>query len=64
MIDQAGAGLNLMIGGGLGVAILCAAYVMWRSGLFSLPLNLLGAVSGAAIVGAQLTVAPSPANGL
>lgn len=59
VIDQAGAGLNLMIGGGLGVAILCATYVMWRSGLFSLALNLLGAVSGAAIVGAQLTVAPS-----
>lgn len=59
VIDQAGAGLNLMIGGGLGVAILCAVYVMWRSGLFSVPLNLLGAVSGAAIVGAQLTVAPS-----
>jgi hypothetical protein len=59
VIDQAGAGLNLMIGGGLGVAILCANYVMWRSGLFSLPLLLLGAASGAAIIGAQLTVAPS-----
>lgn len=58
-VDQAGAGLNLMIGGGLGVAIVCATYCMWRSGLFSWPLNLLGAVSGIAIVGAQLTVAPS-----
>ena len=59
VIDQAGAGLNLMIGGGLGAAILCATYVMWRSRLFSLPLNLLGALSGAAILGAQLTIAPS-----
>ena len=59
LVDQAGAGLNLMIGGGLGVAILCATYVMWRSRLFSMPLNILGAVSGLAIVGAQLTIAPS-----
>ena len=59
LADQAGAGLNLMIGGGLGVAIVCAAYVMWRSGLFSLPLVALGAVSGVAIVGAQLAVSPS-----
>lgn len=59
LVDQAGAGLNLMIGGGLGVAIVCATYVMWRSRLFGLPLVLLGAVSGIAIVGAQLTVAPS-----
>ena len=59
LVDQAGAGLNLMIGGGLGVAIVCATYVMWRSGLFSTPLTILGAVSGVAIIGAQLTVAPS-----
>lgn len=59
LADQAGAGLNLMIGGGLGVAIVCAAYVMWRSGLFSLPLVVLGAVSGVAIIGAQLSVSPS-----
>lgn len=59
LMDQAGAGLNLMIGGGLGVAIVCATYVMWRSGLFSLPLNILGAVSGLAIIGAQLMIAPS-----
>lgn len=59
LLDQAGAGLNVMIGGGLGVAIVCAAYSMWRSGLFSAPLNVLGAVSGAAIIGAQLTVPPS-----
>lgn len=59
VLDSAGTGLNLMIGGGLGVAIVCASYVMWRSGLFSLPLNVLGAVSGVAIIGAQLTVAPS-----
>lgn len=58
-IDQAGAGLNLMIGGGLGVAIVCATYGMWRSGLFSWSLNAVGAASGIAIIGAQLTVAPS-----
>lgn len=59
LIDQAGSGLNLMIGGGLGVAITCAVYCMWRSGLFSTPLNVIGAVSGVAIIGAQLTVSPS-----
>lgn len=59
LVDQAGAGLNLMIGGGLGVAIVCTTYVMWRSGLFSLPLVMLGAVSGIAIIGAQITTAPS-----
>lgn len=58
-IDQAGAGLNLMIGGGLGVALLCTAYAMWRSGLFSWPLTAVGAVCGLAITGAQLTVSPS-----
>jgi hypothetical protein len=58
-IDAAGTGLNLMIAGGLGVAIACTTFVMWRSGLFSLPLVLLGAVSGIAIIGAQLSVAPS-----
>lgn len=59
LLDRAGVGLNLMIGGGLGVAIVCAAYCMWRSGLFSTALNVVGLVSGVAIVGAQLTVAPS-----
>lgn len=58
LLDRAGIGLNLMIGGGLGVAIVCAAYCMWRSGLFSTALNVVGLVSGVAIVGAQLTVAP------
>lgn len=58
-VDQAAVGLNLMIGGGLGVAIVSAVYVMWRSGMFSRWLNLVGALSGLAIVGAQLTVAPS-----
>lgn len=58
-VDAAAAGLNLMIGGGLGVAIVCATYVMWRSGLFSRAVTVLGAVCGVAIVGAQLTVAPS-----
>ena len=35
-IDAAGAGLNLMISGGLGVAIVCTTFAMWRSGLFKL----------------------------
>lgn len=59
LLDTAGSGLNLMIGGGLGVAIVCAAYTMTRSGLFPTPVNVLGWVSGVAIVGAQLSVAPS-----
>lgn len=58
-IDQAAVGLNLMIAGGLGVAIVCSAWVMGRSGLFSRWLTLLGAVSGLAIVAAQLSVAPA-----
>ncbi len=57
-LDQAGAGINLMLAGGLGVAITCAAYCMWRSGLFPWPLNVIGGVSGLAIIGAQLSVAP------
>ena len=59
LLDAAGTGLNLMIGGGLGVAIVAATYVMTRSGLFPAGLNVLGWLSGVAIVGAQLTVAPS-----
>lgn len=59
VLDTAGTGLNLMIGGGLGVAIVAATYVMTRSGLFPTWLNVLGWLSGVAIVGAQLAVAPS-----
>lgn len=59
LLDVAGTGLNLMIGGGLGVAIVASTYVMTRSGLFPTGLNVLGWLSGVAIVGAQLTVAPS-----
>jgi hypothetical protein len=58
-LDQAAAGVNLMLAGGLGVAIVCAAYCMWRSRLFPSVLNAIGLVAGLAIVGAQLTVAPS-----
>ena len=58
-VDQAAVGLNLVGLGGLGVAIVCSAYGMWRSGLFAWPLNALGAVSGVAIVSAQLAVSPS-----
>jgi hypothetical protein len=58
-LDQAAAGINLMIAGGLGVAIVCSAYCMWRTQLFPMALNLIGMVSGVAIVGAQLAVAPA-----
>ena len=54
-LDQAAAGINLMIAGGLGVAIVCSAYCMWSSGLFPTVLNVIGAVSGMAIVGGQLS---------
>ena len=59
LLDQTGSGLNLMIGGGLGVAVAATAWCMWRSGLFSLPLVVIGLVSGVALIGVQLTVAPS-----
>jgi hypothetical protein len=58
-LDQAGAGINLMLAGGLGVAIVCAAYCMWSSRLFPMVLNVIGLVSGIAIVGGQLSIAPS-----
>lgn len=58
-VDQAGAGLNLMLAGGLGVAILCSVYCMWRTGAFPVVLNVIGLVGGIAGVGAQLTVMPS-----
>jgi hypothetical protein len=58
-LDQAAAGINLMIAGGLGVAIVCSAYCMWSSGIFPMVLNVIGAVSGVAIIGAQLAVAPA-----
>lgn len=59
LLDVAGTGLNMMIGGGLGVAIVASTYVMTRSGLFPTGLNVIGWLSGVAIVGAQLAVAPS-----
>lgn len=58
-IDSAAAGLNMVGLGGLGIAIVCSAYCMWRSGLFPMPLNVIGLVSGLAITGAQLAVSPS-----
>ena len=58
-LDQAAAGINLMLAGGLGVAIVCSAYCMWRSSLFPMGLNVIGAVSGLAIIGVQLAVAPT-----
>jgi hypothetical protein len=59
LVDQAGAGLNVMISGGLGVAIVCVTYVMWRSGLFSSALVALGAVAGIAAIAAQVATSPS-----
>jgi hypothetical protein len=58
-LDQAAAGINLMIAGGLGVAIVCSAYCMWNADLFPTVLNVIGVISGVALVGAQLTVAPA-----
>ena len=58
-VDQAAAGVNLMLFGGLGLAITCAAYCMWQSGLFSRVLCTIGLVSGVAVIAAQLSVAPS-----
>jgi hypothetical protein len=58
-LDQAAAGINLMLAGGLGVAIVCSAYCMWRAGLFPMVLNVIGAVAGVAIIGVQLTIAPA-----
>lgn len=58
-VDQAGAGLNLMLAGGLGVAIVCSVYCMWRSQLFPRPLNILGLIAGMALIGGQLSVPPS-----
>ena len=58
-LDQAAAGINLMIAGGLGIAIVCSAYCMWSARLFPMVLNLIGMVSGVAIIGVQLTVAPA-----
>ena len=45
-LDQAAAGINLMIAGGLGVAIVCSAYCMWSSGLFPMVLNVIGPSPG------------------
>ena len=59
LLDAAGTGLNLMIAGGLGVAIVCSAHAMSRSAMFPTAVNVLGWMSGIAIIGAQLTVAPS-----
>ena len=59
VIDQAGSGLNLMIAGGLGVAVVATSWCMRQSGLFSLPLALVGLVAGLVILAAQLSVAPS-----
>jgi hypothetical protein len=59
VLDRAGGWLNQVIAGGLGVAIVCAVWCMWRSGLFSTALNIAGAVGGTGILLAQLSIAPS-----
>ena len=59
LLDQAGSGLNLMIAGGLGVAVLATSWCMRHSRLFSTPLAVVGMVAGLLIIAAQLTVAPS-----
>jgi hypothetical protein len=59
LLDQAGSGLNLMIAGGLGVAVVATSWCMLQSRLFSRALAIVGLVAGIVIVAAQLTVAPS-----
>ncbi len=59
LLDRAAGWLNMTIAGGLGVAIVVSASLMWRSGLFSTPLNVLGVVSGVGICLAQLSISPS-----
>jgi hypothetical protein len=49
-IDAVAFGLNNMIFGPLGVAVLCAGLAMWRSGLFNRVLPWLAIVSGALLV--------------
>jgi hypothetical protein len=59
LLDHAGSGLNLMIAGGLGVAVAATSWCMRQSRLFSTPLAVVGLLAGVVIVAAQLTVAPS-----
>lgn len=58
-LHEAALALNLLLGGGLGVAILCASHAMTRSGLFPVALVVVGWLAGAGAVGAQLTIGPS-----
>ena len=54
------AGLNLMILGGLGVAVAATSWCMWRSGLFSTACSAsLAWPQALAMIGGQLMVAPS-----
>lgn len=57
-LHEAALALNLLLGGGLGVAILCASHAMTRSGLFPVTLLVLGWVAGAGAVASQLTIGP------
>lgn len=59
ILDRAAGWMNLMIGGGLAVAILASVWCMWRTGLFSPALNVVGLVAGLGVTLAQLTVAPA-----
>ena len=58
-LDRASEWMFATVGGGLAVAILCSVWCMWRSGLFSTALNVVGAAAGAGLVVAQLSMAPS-----
>lgn len=59
VLDRASGWVNQMIWGPLAVAVLCAVWCMWRSGLFSTALNVVGLVAGIGGVLAQLTIARS-----
>jgi hypothetical protein len=61
LVNEIGAGAGFGIYGGLGVAVGCSAWVMWRSGLFTVPLPVLGGIAAAGLVLSQLLAGPLPA---
>jgi hypothetical protein len=57
-LDQAGVWLDLMLAGGLGLAILCSSYGMLRSRLFPKALSIIGIVSAVPLIVAQILISP------
>lgn len=58
-VEWAAGMLNRMLMGGLGVSVLCAAWAMWRSGLFPRVLSILGLIAGVGVTLGAMFVAPS-----